>query len=247
MRRYAPGGASYSIGPGPMGPAVRTILFANIGMYVLTLFAARTVVFWLGLTPEAVLERGRVWQLATYLFVHSTDPMHILINMLMLWMFGVELERRWGTRAFTTYYAITGIGAGVGVVLAALLPFASAQEAYTIPTVGASGAIFGLMLAWALVFPDRQILFMMIFPLPARVFVAIMGALQFLYAFRAVGNGVSNVAHLSGLLIGYLYLRGPRNLRLEFQYRLTKWRMERMRRRFGIHQGGKNRWGDRVH
>ena len=101
--------------------------------------------------------------------------MHILFNMLALWMFGVDLERRWGTRGFVRYYAITGIGAGIATALVSLLPFAATRAIYAAPTIGASGAIYGLLLAWALLFPHRQILFMFIFPLPARVAVVAHG------------------------------------------------------------------------
>jgi membrane associated rhomboid family serine protease len=231
-------------GPGPMTPAVRAIIIANVAVFAASLFAGPQIRSFLGLTPAAVLTDGRIWQPVTYLFVHASSISHILFNMLAVWMFGVELERRWGTTFFTKYYFVCGVGAGICAILASLLPFPSAEMAYYIPTVGASGAVYGLLLAWALLFPHRQILFMFIFPLPARVFVAIIGAVAFVSALGDSGSSVSNVAHLGGLLIGWLYLKGPRDLRLAWQYRLSKWRMERMRRRFNVHQGGKN---NRVH
>jgi membrane associated rhomboid family serine protease len=162
-------------------------------------------------------------------------------------MFGVELERRWGTRFFTKYYFICGIGAGLCTIAVALLPFESTLSTYVLPTIGASGAIYGLLAAWALLFPHRRILFMFIFPVPAWLFVVIIWAIAFLSAVQATGGPVANVAHLGGLLIGWIYLRGPRDLQLAFKYRLTKWRMERMRRRFNVHQGGRGSWNDRVH
>jgi len=223
-----------------MTPAVRAIVYTNVAVFVLTALAPR-VVDWVGLVPADVVERLRVWQIATYLFVHG-GLFHILFNMLALWMFGVDLERRWGTPAFARYYFVTGIGAGVCVVLVSLLPLAGARASYAIPTIGASGAIYALIMAWAIVFPDREILFMFLFPLRTRVFALLVGAIAFYSALGASGTGVSNIAHLGGLAIGYLYLRGPRgprDLRLELQYRMTKWRMERLRRRFGVHQGGR--------
>lgn len=102
-------------------------------------------------------------------------------------------------------------------------------------------------MAWALIFRHRQILFMFIFPLPARVFVVIIGAIAFFSALGSSGGPVANVAHLGGLVIGWLYLKGPKDLQLAWKYRLTKWRMERMRKRFNVHQGGKGGWNDRVH
>jgi len=234
---------SYRFGPGPITPAVRAIIVANVAVFLVSLAIPRTVIDWLGLRPDWVFQRGYVWQLATYLFVHSTQSLfHILFNMLAVWMFGVDLERRWGTRAFTTYYFVCGIGAGLCVLLFALLPFDATRALAGQWTIGASGAVYGLLLAWAILFPDRQIIFI-IFPLPARVFVLIVGGIAFFSALTSADSGVSNLAHLGGLLIGWIYLRGPKGLQLELKYRLTKWRMERMRRKFNVHKGGRGNGG----
>src|SRR5437868_5598217 len=111
-----------------MTPAVRALVYANVGVFLLTFFAERpagnAVVHWLGLSPRLLFEQFQVWRLATYLFVHDPGGFsHILFNMLALWMFGVDLERRWGSRGFLRYYFVTGIGAGVGTVLVSVLPF----------------------------------------------------------------------------------------------------------------------------
>src|SRR5262245_27611472 len=112
-----------------MTPAVKAIIFANVGVFHLhfVMFAfghSYIVADLLGLSPKAVTEGGQVWRLVTYLFVHDAQGFtHILFNMLALWMFGVDLEHRWGTRGFTKYYAITGIGAGVATAIVALLPY----------------------------------------------------------------------------------------------------------------------------
>lgn len=231
-----------------MTPAVRAIIYANVAVFVVTLFAAGLIVETFGLSPALLFEQYRVWQLGTYLFVHSpTQFTHILFNMLAVWMFGVELERRWGTRAFTRYYFVTGVAAGVSMVLVSLLPFDATRATFHDVTIGASGAVYGLLMAWALLFPHREILFMLIFPLKARIYVLIMGAIAFFAAVGATGSTVANVAHLGGLVAGFVYLKGPTNLRLELRYRLTKWRMERMRRRFSVHKGGRGNWGDRIH
>jgi membrane associated rhomboid family serine protease len=197
-----------------------------------------------------VLEEFRVWQLVTYLFIHDPHGFsHVLFNMLFLWMFGVELERRWGTAAFARFYFITGVGAGIATVLVSLLPFDSFARIYNVSTIGASGAIYGLILAWAWLFPQRQVLFMMLVPIPARTFAFILGAIAFLSAAGGHNSSVAEATHLSGMLIAWLYLKGPTNLRLDMNYRLTKWRMERMRRKFGVHQGGRRNddWGRRIH
>jgi len=196
-----------SFGPGPMTQAVQIIVIANIVMFIATMAAGPLLVDWLGLSPQDVLTKGRVWQLATYLFLHA-DVFHILFNMLAVWMFGVDLERRWGTRAFVNYYAVTGVGAAICTLLVSLLPFG--RETYLATTIGASGAVYGLVMAWAIVFPYRTILFLGVFPLSARVFALIMGAISFSQALnQGGGTTVAHVAHLGGMLAGYWYLKTP--------------------------------------
>jgi membrane associated rhomboid family serine protease len=249
VSRYLPPGSAIAFGPGPITPAVRAIIIANIGVFLVTFVAPRLVVDLLGLSPQAVFERAWLWQPFTYLFVHSPSSiMHVLFNMLAVWMFGVELERRWGTIGFAKFYFVSGVGAGLCVLLASLLPYEWANPTYYGVTIGASGAVYGILMAWALLFPHRQILFMFIFPLPARMFVLIIGAIAFLSAVGTSSSGVSNLAHLGGLVAGWIYLKGPKNLQLELRYWLTRWRMERMRRKFNVHKGGRGgNWGDRVH
>lgn len=239
---------SASFGPGPITPAVRAIIIANVVLFLLTLVAPAAVIGVLGLSPAALIFEGRLWQVVTYLFVHSPSSFgHILFNMLAVWMFGVELERRWGTAFFTKYYFVCGVGAGLCTIAVSLLPIGPAEAVYRSVTIGASGAVYGLLMAWALLFPHRTILFMFIFPLPARMFVLLIGAIAFLSALGASGGPVANIAHLGGLVAGWLYLKGPRDLQLAFKYRMTKWRMERMKRRFNVHRGGRGSWGDRIH
>jgi membrane associated rhomboid family serine protease len=239
---------TYAFGPGPWTPAVRAIILTNIGVFVASLAAPGLVLNWMGLLPAAIFEEARIWAPATYLFVHSPRSLgHILFNMLAVWMFGTELEKRWGTRAFTTYYLVTGVGAGLCTVAVSLLPFEATAPIYYNVTVGASGAVYGLLLAWAMLFPHREILFMFIFPLKARWFVVLVGAIAFFSALGSGGGSVAHLTHLSGLLIGWVYLKGPRNLRLDLNYHLTRWRMERMRRRFDVHRGGRDNWRDRIH
>src|SRR5579862_4014299 len=133
---------SYSFGPGPMTPAVRALLYANGIVYLVSLFYDR-LFDWFGLLPKAVIEDKWIWQVATYMFLHARTPTHILFNMLILWMFGVELERMWRTKFFVKYYFVTGIGAGVISVLVALLPFAATRVTYGSVIIGASGALYG--------------------------------------------------------------------------------------------------------
>jgi membrane associated rhomboid family serine protease len=245
MSRYAPrvSNIGYSFGPGPITPAVKWIIIANIAMFVVSV-VYRPVIQYLGLVPEMVIERQWIWQPATYMFLHG-GPIHILFNMLGIWMFGVELERLWGTKFFIRYYAVTGVGAGLTVIAVGLLPFVSTAATYYAITIGASGALYGLLMAFALYYPDRPILMFLLFPIPAKYFVIIIGAMAFA---SAPGSGVSNSAHLGGLIFGYLYLRSGRGgLSAEIKYRYLKWKMNRLRRKFDVYSGGRSDWDRHVH
>ena len=251
MSRYAarPTTIHYSFGPGPWTPAIKWIIIANVVMFLAT-YIYEPIILLLGLTPQAVIERQWIWQPVTYLFLHG-GVFHILFNMLGLWMFGVELERRWGTQKFVKYYAITGVGAGLTVLAVGLssrldwlaLPLTSLT--YSIPTIGASGALYGVLMAYAFYFPDRPLLMFMLFPIPAKYFVMIIGAIAFL---SAPNSQASEAAHLGGLVIGYLYLRGGRGgFTAEIKYRYLKWKMNRLRRKFDVYSGGRSDWDRHVH
>lgn len=248
MRRGYPSPSSYgySLGPGPMTPAVKILLIVNVAVFVLR-FVAPSLVGLLGLRPASVIGGLQIWQLVTYMFVHG-GPGHILFNMLTLWMVGIELERTWGTQYFTRYYLVCGIGAGLSQVLLGLLPIPFADTIYFSPTIGASGAIYGLLLAYALYYPHRPMLMFMLFPVPAKYFVMILGGLALLFSFEG-GSGVAHTAHLGGLLAGYLYLkRGRLNLWGELRYRYLRWRISRTRMKFDVYQGGRSQDRDRrVH
>ena len=160
---------AYSFGPGPWTPAIKAIIIANIVVFVATSLI-RTLEVPLWLNPQDVLH-GQVWRLVTYMFVHA-GVFHILFNMLSLWMFGVELERMWGTRFFLKFYFITGIAAALTTILVSLIPVPMFEQLYYSRTVGASGAVVAVLLAYAMYFPNRPILLYFIFPIPAKYFVA---------------------------------------------------------------------------
>jgi membrane associated rhomboid family serine protease len=247
MSRYAPSSTiSYAFGPGPITFAVKWIIIANVVMFVATTVGPRVLLEdVLGLTPQLVLTRGWLWQFATYMFMHG-GAIHLLLNMLGIWMFGVELERRWGTAFFVRYYAVAGIGGGLTMMAVSLLPFAATAPAYVTPTVGASGALFGLLLAYAIYWPERPILLLLVW-VPARVFVMIYGALALLNTFQP-SRGIADAAHLGGLLFGYLYLQGGRGgFGAEIKYRYLKWKMNRLRRKFDVYSGGRSDWDGKIH
>ena len=232
---------SYQFGPGPLTPAVKALLIANTALFLLQLVVPAITTIG-GLTPAAVIESLWVWQPVTYMFLHA-GLTHLLFNMLALWMFGVEIERLWGTERFARFYLLCGLGAAATTMVAAMLPFEFGAFLYTTPTVGASGAIYGLLAAFGVLFANRPIYMYFLFPVPARIFVLITGAITLLLSVTSSGGQMAHLAHLGGLLTGWLLLmRGRGGLGAELKYRYTKWRLQRARKRFDVHQGGRGGW-----
>ncbi|MGH9432829.1 MAG: rhomboid family intramembrane serine protease, partial [Terriglobia bacterium] len=175
-----------------------------------------------GLVPYAVIHKLMIWQLATYLFLHA-GFFHIIFNLFALWMFGPDLELEWGSSQFLFFYFLTGTGAGiVDVVL---------QPSSHTTTIGCSGAIYGLLLAYGLIFPNRPIYLYFFIPIKAKWFVLLMGVMEFVAEFSSPGSGVAHVAHLGGMLFAYVYLRGAR-MPFRLQGRYDDWRRARLRKRF---------------
>jgi membrane associated rhomboid family serine protease len=246
-RSPSPYTSSYSFGPGPVSTILKTLIGVNVGMFLLEQIAPASIGL-LGLRPIAVRESLWVWQLVTYMFLHGS-LLHILFNMLALWMFGAELERIWGTNDFLKFYFVTGAGAGILTVLFSMLPFDFAAQLYFSNVIGASGAIYGLLLAYALYFPNRPIYMYFLFPVPAKIFVLIMGAIAFYESVSPTNGGIANATHLGGLLVGYLYLKGARTRPLaELKYRYVRWKLNRTRKKFDVYSGGRSSdWDRRVH
>ncbi len=254
MRRsYSrPSSSSFSFGPGPISPAVKALIWANVAMFVLTYVLYRPLEFYLGLVPALFLYRFFLWQPVTYLFIHG-GFFHILFNMLVLWMFGVTLERVWGTRFFLKYYFICGIGAAATTIFFSLPSIGLVSPLSN--TIGASGAIYGLLVAYALYFPDQPVYMYFLFPIPMKYFVLIIGGIAFFSSFSGAGGGVAHIAHLGGLVIGYLYLSylrgGGFHPMSEIRYRYLKWKIGRARRKFDVHPGGRpardDDWDRRIH
>ena len=183
-----------------MTRGIRYLLLANLAVFGLV-WLSHDRLFWFvtfGLVPRAVIGELHVWQVVTYLFLHG-GFWHLFMNMFALWMFGVSLERDWGTDLFLKYYFVVGIGAGIATWLWSM------QSAN--PTIGASGAIMGILVAYAIMYPNRPILLAFLFPIPAKYFVLIYGVLEFMSARGASRDGVAHVTHLAGMAIGFLYLK----------------------------------------
>jgi len=204
----------FSFGPG-ITPTVKALLAANISIFVLQFLLGQSEVrFWFdstfGLVPGKVFGQFHIWQFVSYMFLH-VNTWHILFNMFVLWMFGSELESLWGRRAFLQYYLVTGVGAGLTYVL--IMPLIDSSSGNHI-LMGASGTIYGLLAAYAMIYPKRKIMLYFLVPVPVRWFVIGLVVVEMMSMWRA--DNVGHLAHLGGLLVGYLYLRGGRRRFDEF-------------------------------
>ena len=186
---------------------VKTLIVINIADFIIIhIFKSISWFLIFGLVPALVFSRIMIWQPITYLFLHF-GLWHLVLNMLMLWMFGSVIESRWGSKRFLFYYLFTGIGAGICSVI-----FAFNSQS---PIVGASGAIFGLLVAFAVLFPDSVILLFFIFPMKMKYAAMVLAGINLLGALSNPGGGIAYIAHLGGGLFGYLYLKNE-HIRLIF-------------------------------
>jgi rhomboid family protein len=211
----------------PVTPALKWLMIVTAGIFVLTYLPYMMFHFALpfgvlGLTPYLVTHQGYVWQLATYLFLHG-GFFHILFNLFALWMFGSDLERVWGSRQFLFYFFLCGIGAACFDVLV------QPNSATTI--IGNSGAIYGILLAFGLLFPNRPIFLWFVIPVKAKWFVLGFGIIEFISELSGSAPGIAHLAHLGGMLVGFLYLRGMK-LPGRWRWRYDEWRRARLRRKF---------------
>jgi membrane associated rhomboid family serine protease len=194
----------------PFSGMVRRLIVINVVVYFAMLLLARGEVLGeifrtFGLVPVSVVH-GRVWQLFTYAFLHAGIS-HILFNMLALWMFGSALEEYWGGRRFAEFFFWCAVGAAIITVFLAYTIGGFLSLSRVIPTVGASGGIYGVLLAFGMLFPDRQIF---MFPWPFAIRAKYLVAILILIALAASlsgPSGTANVAHLGGALFGYFYLK----------------------------------------
>lgn len=229
---------SRSIIYGYFPTGVKWLLIVNTVIFVIWYLGGPTVQSMLGplaLVPDYVFYHfpWYVWQLFTYMFLHGGIG-HLLFNMLALWMFGLPLEQTWGTRRFLKYYFLCGIGAGICDVLVN-----EALGHHNTSTIGASGGIYGLLLAFGVLFPDTTVLMSFLFPIKAKYLVMIYGAVALLSALGSGNSGVSNVAHLGGMLFGLLYLKVPMRIGFlhlpDFGGRYRQWKMQRAKKRFQVY------------
>jgi len=214
-------------------PGVKWLLISNTAVFLLTGLAGpafRSHILIFALAPVAVVFHFAIWQLVTYLFLHG-GVWHLLFNMLTLWMFGTPLEQDWGTRRFLKYYFICGIGAGLCDVA-----LNAAVGNWGTRTIGASGAIFGLLLAFGVLYPNQTVLMNFLFPIKAKYMVMIYGAIE-LWSSFGVNSGVSNIAHLGGMAFGYAYLklRWPTFTLPDVREAYRQWKVDRAKKKFQVY------------
>lgn len=183
---------------GRLRGAVKWLLISNLIFFLIQQFGSGWFETNCGLVPYRFWAGLQVWRIFTYLFLHG-GFFHFLMNMFTLWMFGRELENVWGTGEFLKFYFICGICAGIFNII--FEPFS------TVSIIGASGAIYGLLAAFAIVFPDSVIYLYGIIPMQAKQFVILLGVIEFFASFHGAPTFIARLAHLGGLLTGYFYLK----------------------------------------
>ncbi len=215
---------------GGITPAVKILLIANVGIFIFQTFLDYSFILIFGLVPQLVWKELYIWQLFTYQFLHG-GLFHLLFNMLALWMFGCDLERRWGSRFFTKYYFVSAVGGGI--LNALLIP------SQMVPSIGASGGIYGILLAYGLTYPNRTVYFYFLFPIKMKHFVMIIGAISLYSSFTASQTGVAHLAHMGGMVFGYIYLRWGNPL-VWIRIYFDQHRLARRKRRFRIITGDRD-------
>jgi membrane associated rhomboid family serine protease len=219
----------------PMTPMVKKLLIINVVLWVVGQLIMEGMLHirftsYLALIPVATIFQGSLWQPFTYMFLHALDVSHILFNMIMLWFLGAELEAKWGSRFFIAFYIVCGAGAGILYSLGTwtFSVITGNPQSMIVPVVGASGAIFGLMMAYGMLFGERIMLFMMILPMKAKYVVMLLAGIELINLITAgiAGGEVAYLAHLGGLVVGYAFLKIKE---LNFQRQSSKKRGRNLR------------------
>ena len=182
------------------GRAIKWLIIANVSVYIIQMFAGRNFLYTFGLVPVRVVRNLWLWQIFTHMFLHG-GIFHLLINLFVLWMFGKPIEREWGTSSFLKYYFTCGLGAGILIFITSLNS--------RIPVVGASGAIYGILVAFAMLYPDSIIYLYFLFPIKAKHFAILIGVVAFLGGISGGRSNIAHFGHLGGFLVGYVYLKFP--------------------------------------
>jgi len=208
-------------------PGVKGLLIVNVGVFLVQTFLEFEFVLLFGLVPYLIWTNLYVWQLFTYQFLHG-GLFHILFNMLALWMFGCDLERRWGRHFFLKYYFVCVVGGGI--LNALFLP------GQIVPSIGASAGVYGILLAYGLIYPESVIYFYFLFPIKMKHFVLIIGAIAVYSSLVAPQSGIAHLAHLGGMAFGYVFLRWGNPLPWLKIY-WDQYRLAKRKKRFRVFDG----------
>jgi len=231
---------------GYLPTGVKWLLIINTAVFLICYLGGyelqRHVTAILALSADGAIRTFMVWQVFTYMFVHF-GIWHLLFNMLALWMFGMPIEQTWGTRRFVKFYLQCGAVAGL-CVLAANVIFSQ----WGVPTLGASGAVFGLLVAFGVLFPDTIILMFFLFPMKAKYAVMIYVAVELLTVYSALNAGVSTVAHLGGAAFAYvaLKLQMPSMRMPDIGAAYKQWKLQRAKKKFQVYMRKHGRGGPFV-
>jgi membrane associated rhomboid family serine protease len=216
---------------GPVTRTVKLLIIVNVAAFLLQsashLLGGNFIELYFGLVPTSVTHDLMLWQFVTYMFLHG-GIFHLFFNMLTLFMFGNDLERNWGTTPFLNYYFVTGIGAGV-------CSWVVAPNSWAV-VIGASGAIYGLLLAYGMLYPNRIVLLNFLFPIKIKWLVLIVGAIAFFSSVTGSEPGVANIAHLGGMLVGFLFLK-TKDWSQTYRVYHDQRRREALKRQFEVYYG----------
>jgi membrane associated rhomboid family serine protease len=199
-------------GPSFTGTVVGKLIIANVVAFVLQLLFRPYFDQVFALQPRAVVQNFYVWKLVSYMFLHG-GPWHLLFNMIVLFFFGSALEMVWGSRKFLQYYLVCGVGAAVLHMLVS----------YDATVIGASGAVYALLTAYAIMYPNQYVLLMFVLPIKVKYLAIGIVAFDLLMGLQGA-DGVAHFAHLGGVITGLFYFRND------------------IRRKIGISTGAKHKW-----
>jgi rhomboid family protein len=204
-------------------PVIKNLLIINVAVFFVQMLASNFKLggeplgyllnWWFALNPLGEGYNFQIWQLITYQFMHANFT-HIFFNMFILWMFGMEVENMWGSKKFLYFYLICGISAGLAQLFISPL--------FSIPaiTIGASGAIFGVMIAFAMLFPDRYIFLYFLIPIKAKYLIGFLFVLEIFWIGDA-GSNVAHLAHLGGAVAGFIFILLDKNIDVPFKRMLN--------------------------
>jgi len=217
------------IGPPITPPIIKQIMIANAVVFLIQQ-ATPEVTFYGSLVPQNFWQLGYLWQPFSYMWLHASFG-HIAMNMFMLWMFGSQLALAWGPKRFMRFYLICGVGAGLIIATYPYLMMQINPHGLVSYTLGASGAVYGVLLAYSLTWPDRTI--MLIFPPVAFRAIWLIPGLFLMSMMFSGGQNISHIGHLGGVIVGWLYLRrtGHANAIFTLGHLKSRWKRHQMRKK----------------